>query len=82
MCPYFAKLRHYCTVIRSQVLYVAECLAMVGKGLIERIENKEKFWASSNKTDGSTKDGTTTNLTYACEKNKRKHFERGGLSTK
>lgn len=37
-----AKLRHYCTVIRPEVLYASECLIMNKKGLIERLEAKER----------------------------------------
>lgn len=37
-----AKLKHYCTVIRPEALYAAECLAMNKKGIMEKLEVKER----------------------------------------
>uniref|UniRef100_UPI0025BA8F92 hypothetical protein n=1 Tax=Deinococcus sp. TaxID=47478 RepID=UPI0025BA8F92 len=37
-----AKLRHYCTVIRSEALYAAECITLKGKGLVEKLALKER----------------------------------------
>lgn len=36
------KLRHYNTVIRPEALYAAECLTMNKKGLLEKLEAKER----------------------------------------
>ncbi|KAJ8897009.1 hypothetical protein PR048_002355 [Dryococelus australis] len=36
------KLRHYCSVIHPEVLYALECLKMNKKGLIEKLEAKER----------------------------------------
>lgn len=37
-----AKLKHYCTVIRPEALYAAECLVMNKKGTLEKLETKER----------------------------------------
>ena len=36
------KLKHYCTVIRPEALYASECLAMNKKGMMEKLEIKER----------------------------------------
>ncbi|KAJ8873145.1 hypothetical protein PR048_026762 [Dryococelus australis] len=37
-----AMLKHYCSAIRPEFLYASECLKMNKKGLIEKLEAKER----------------------------------------